>query len=212
MVEYRQRKAAERAADKGELHRLREELNTANSRVENLVKKRADEVKGLNTLLETSSGNVQKLVEELEAEKRKANDLKSECLSLSEELDMYKSRQPAREEYNTRAEHAEEGARAWKLGTIVSAACAVILCGLFIIAHLKLKERNKDFIEAVSIAKQLRTMYEASQAENARWKTEGIPEENTRLQVVTYAYLDSGVWKSFDDGRSLTVTAWRAND
>ena len=212
MVEYRQRKAAERAADKGELHRLREELNTANSKVERMKKKHADEVGRLIDLLERSDNSVARLGKELEAEKRKANDLKSECLSLSEELDMHKSRQPAREEYNTRAEHAEESARAWKLGTIVSAACAVILCGLFIIAHLKLKERNKDFIEAVSIAKQLRTMYEASQAENARWKTEWMPEENTRLQVVTYAYLDSGVWKSFDDGRPLTVTAWRAND
>lgn len=153
MVEYRQRKAAERAADKGELHRLQEELNTANSRVENLVKKHADEVKGLNTLLETSR---------------------------------------------------------WAAFSMT--ASAIIMSGLVMIAGRQRSRLSDDIAKEKSLTQQYRTMYEDSQAELARWKTEGMPEENTRLQVVTYAYLDSGVWKSFDDGRPLTVTAWRAND
>ena len=207
MVEYRQRKAAERAADKGELHRLQEELNTANSRVENLVKKHADEVKGLNTLLETSAGNVQKLVEELEAMQRKADESSKQARSNFDRMNAY----------NTRAEHTERiaatvGMKAVRWAAFSMTASAIIVSGLAMIAGRQRSRLSDDIAKEKSLTQQYRTMYEDSQAELARWKTEGMPEENTRLQVVTYAYLDSGVWKSFDDGRPLTVTAWRAND
>ena len=41
------------------------------------------------------------------------------------------------------------------------------------------------------------------------WST-GTPPPMERVQVVTDAYYQDGVWRSFDDGREITVKKWKS--
>jgi hypothetical protein len=38
-----------------------------------------------------------------------------------------------------------------------------------------------------------------------------IPQDSVRVEVITTGYRAGGKWKAFDDGREVTIKAWRKN-
>src|SRR5690606_20523306 len=50
----------------------------------------------------------------------------------------------------------------------------------------------------------------AMDTKDTEWST-SLPEPFTPVKVVTKGYVEDSVWKSFDDGRTITVYGWKAD-